>query len=112
MIRPKIIRPKVIKPTKLKKIIRPNLPKNYKTEFSSKDYKTEFDKASFKTKIRPKLVDLSQKITTPNFIFAYVRCLKHLTCAIIKLGLVIFWLRSTNVGLIFVLQHALSNSVL
>ena len=41
MIRPKIIRPKVIKPTKLKKIIRPNLPKSYKTEFSSKDYKTE-----------------------------------------------------------------------
>ena len=36
MIRPKIIRPKVITPTKLGKIIRPNVPKSYKTEIELK----------------------------------------------------------------------------
>ena len=47
MIRPKIIRPKVIKPIKWKKMVRPKLSNNYKTEISQKitrpnqkDYKT------------------------------------------------------------------------
>ena len=41
MIRPKTIRLKVTTPTKLKNIMKPNLPKSYKTEAWPKVQKTE-----------------------------------------------------------------------